>query len=216
MRQPMGSDTTWWHWGLRDLGAPDPQRSVIGGFPRSLSEVTQWRAESGHGFKTGHWGAGTSGKEQGHLVGERRRWGTAGMGGTRRYRSSRPVPHPHRRPAAAPSAPAPSAQGRRVPPRARCGAAPRFWGRHHLHKERLQLAPAPGLRPPEPPRHREVGGRAGRQAPALNLPKFGRSSVPGPCAAQTLRPSVLGDEDPLQHPGARRHQPPHGTGTAQP
>lgn len=106
---------------------------------------------------------------------------------TRRCCGSRPVPHLHRRPAAAPSAPAPSARGRRVPPRARCGAAPRFWGRHRLHGERPRLAPAPGLRPPGPLRHREVGGPAGRQVPALNLPKFGRSSMPGACRSGGTR-----------------------------
>lgn len=51
------------------------------------------------------------------------------------------VPHPHRHPAAAPSAPAPAAQGHRARPHARCGAVPRFWTGPHLPGTQNNVTP---------------------------------------------------------------------------
>lgn len=169
--QPMGSDTWWW-WGTHGSPSDGCPRPLAHHVMRDFSRITRsgpWLysgEQSGHSWKTGPWGAGTS-------LGQAAGWGKhegegSGDGGTRHCPGSRPVPHPRRCPAAAPSAPALSARGRRVPPRARCGAAPRFWRGHRLHGETAWLAPAAGLRPPNPHHRQEVGGTRG-----------GRTGLPG-------------------------------------
>lgn len=161
-------------------------------------------------LENGRMEPGPPGKEQRPQGGGNGRWEAKGWGPG--AMAAPAVPHPHRRPAAAPSAPGPSARGCRVRPRAPRGAAPRFWTWHRLRGETAGLAP--GLRPPAPPGHRDVGGtrqaaRHGRLCP---------NSAGAPCqearAVQMLRVLLLGDGDPLQLPGTGQHRLPHAVAPA--
>lgn len=103
MTQPMGSDTMWWRWGTHGstsnrCSSPSAHQSwgIFWGHLR-WPLVAQREAESGHGLKTGPWGAGTAGEGVGTSPGRAAGWGkhkvggSRDVGGTRHCPGSRPV-----------------------------------------------------------------------------------------------------------------------------